>query len=145
MTNWIVIAFFLGSSASDAASQVTYSDGFSDWYSQIHQGVPQFDDDTPLEAPTEVASRLGQSTATIVRTDGSSVPYESAIAYIHIDTAFTDEIVVVEVRRFRAVTVSWIGESILVISRDIGHVAGIEEIFSLAENRWLSQKSVHYR
>lgn len=145
MTRWIVLAFFLGSFASDAASQVTYSDGFSEWYSQIHQGASQFDDDTPLEAPVEVASRLGQSTATIVRTDGSSVPYESAIAYIHIDTAYTDEVVVVEVRRFRAVTVSWIGESILVISRDIGHVAGIEEIFSLAENRWLSQKSVHYR
>lgn len=145
MTRWIVIALFLGSFASDAASQVTYSDGFSDWYSRIHQGAPRFDDGTPLEAPVEVASRLGQSTATIVRTDGSSVPYESAIAYIHIDTAFADEIVVVEVRRFRAVTVSWIGESILVISRDVGHVAGIEEIFSLAENRWLSQKSVHYR
>ena len=144
MTRWMVIAFFLGSFATDAASQVSYSDGFSDWYSRIYQGAPQYDD-TPLEAPVEVASRLGQSTATIVRTDGSSVPYESAIAYIHIDTAFADEIVVVEVRRFRAVTVSWIGESILVISRDVGHVAGIEEIFSLAENRWLSQKSVHYR
>ncbi len=124
---------------------VTYSDSFQDRYSEIVETSRQFGAGTPLEGKIRhVRSPLEISTASILRTDGAKVPYEDAEAHILIETEQGPHVYVI-VKGFRSVSVSWIGERFLLIKRDIGHVAGIEEIFDLVERKWLIQQSVHYR
>jgi hypothetical protein len=48
------------------------------------------------------------------------------------------------VKFFRTVTLTWITERTVLIDRDIGHTAGIEEILDVIDRRWLSQQSVDY-
>jgi len=50
----------------------------------------------------------------------------------------------IEVKNFRSVSVSWATDRILVIKRDIGHVAAMEEVIDIVERRWLSQKALFY-
>ena len=123
---------------------VSYSDAFSSRYAEIHLEPQQFPKATPLEPAVRVDSNLGASSALILRTDGARIPYENAVAHIAVETELGSN-VYLTFKGFRSVTASWVGERLLFIKRDIGHVAGIEEVFDVVEGRWLLQQSAHYR
>ena len=123
---------------------IVYSDSFQDRYSEIVETRPQFEPGTPLESKIRnVRSPLEISIASVWRTDGAKVPYEDAEAHILIETKQGPH-VYLRAKGFRSLNVSWIGERLLLIKRDIGHVAGIEEIFDLVDRKWILQQSVHY-
>jgi len=79
----------------------------------------------------------------VLRTDGTKIPYENAEAHISIETELGDAIHIT-MKGFRSVSAEWIGERLLFIKRDIGHVAGIEEIYDVVDGKWVLQQSVHY-
>ena len=144
MVNGFLILILVAASAPQTMPPVSYSDSFSDRYSEASDSRLEFHPETPLEPLIEVQSALGASTAQVLRTDGVKVFYENALAHISVESKLCEDIYF-KVKGFRTVTASWIGERYLFIRRDIGHVAAIEEIYDLVERKWLLQQSVHYR
>lgn len=128
---------------AEPSFSVYYSDTFSEWYSQILIEEPSFESGTPVIPAETIRSRLGTSKAEIVQTDAVQVPYDQSLAFITVTTELGAPIHI-RTSRFRSVTLSWVGESLLVVTRDVGHVAGIEEIFDLDQRRWLLQRSLFY-
>jgi len=49
------------------------------------------------------------------------------------------------VKGFRSITATWIGERLISINREVGHVAAIEEIYDVVDGKWLLLQSFHYR
>ncbi len=103
-----------------------------------------FSEDIPLEPAVVVNSPIGSSTARVVRTDGTKIPYEDAEAHITVASAFGDTIYF-KSKGFRTVDVQWIGERFLFISKGIGHIVGVEEIYDVVDKKWLVQQTVSYR
>lgn len=122
----------------------TYDKSFSDRYCVVTSIEPAFSEDVPLEPTVVVNSPLGSSSARVVRTDGTKIPYEDAEAHITVVSAFGDTIYFKSIG-FRTVNVQWIGERFLFVSKGIGHIVGIEEIYDIVEKRWLVQQTVSYR
>ena len=140
----LVIAMLFAAVAAQTTPPVMYGDTFAERYSEISHAALEFPAATPLEPAVVVRSRLGTSVARVIRTDGVKIPYENAEAHITVETEL-GETVHLRVKGLRSVSASWIGERLLFISRDIGHVAGIEEIYDVVDGKWLLQQSVAYR
>ena len=122
----------------------TYDTSFPDRYCVVMSEEPAFPANTPLEAPVVVSSPLGSSTARVVRTDGTKVPYENAEAHITVESEFGDTIYFSS-RGLRTIDVQWIGERFLFIRKGIGHIVAIEEIYDIVDKTWLVQQTVRYR
>lgn len=105
---------------------------------------PVFGEHTPLEKAVTVHSPGGHSNARVLRTDGTKIPYDNAEAHIRIENAFGDPIYLTS-KGFRTIDLQWIGERYLHISKGIGHIVRIEEIYDLRDRRWLLQETVTYR
>ena len=140
----LVIAMFFAAAASQQAPPVAYSDAFAGRYGEASDTPLEFPEATPLEPAVVVRSRLGASSATMLRTDGVKIPYEQAEAHITV-TSELGAPSYLRMRGFRSVTTSWVGERLLFIYRDVGHVAAVEEIYDVVDRKWLLQQSVHYR
>ncbi|MDH3640610.1 MAG: hypothetical protein OES38_00825 [Gammaproteobacteria bacterium] len=140
----LLIAILFAAAAPQATPPVTYSDLYAERYSEVTDAAIQFPATTPLEPAIVVSSRLGTSTAHILRTDGVKIPYESAEAHLSVTSELAST-VYFSVKGFRSITATWIGERLLFIRRDVGHVAAIEEIYDVVDGKWLLQQSVHYR
>ena len=120
-----------------------YDKSFSDRYCIVTQDEPRFAEDKPLESPVSIKSPIGSSTARVVRTDGSMVPYDDAEAHITVESAFGEPIYF-KSKGFRTVDVQWMGERFLFIRKGIGHIVAIEEIYDIVDRRWLVQQTVSY-
>lgn len=97
----------------------------------------------PVVGPETVDSPERTGRACVTQTDGTLVPYEQAEAHISITTALGPPVFLV-VRDFRLLHVQWINERLLYLDRNMGRVAGIDEIFDVIERKWLFQKWVQY-
>ncbi len=129
--------------SSTVFAGIKYHDDSQAFYSHIVPKRQSFPEGTPLEPAVKTTSKFGFATALLIRTDGSKIPYEDETAYIEI-TGDKFEPLFIEIKFFRAVTLIWATDRILVIKRDIGHIAGIEEVIDVVEHRWLLQKSITY-
>ena len=130
--------------AAQPGPPAIYDKSFSDRYCVVMLEKPTFSENTPLEPPMIVNSPIGSSTAHVVRTDGTKVPYDDAEAHITVVSAFGDTIYF-KSRGFRTVDVQWIGERFLFINKGIGHIVAIEEIYDIVDKKWLVQQTVSYR
>jgi hypothetical protein len=97
----------------------------------------------PIVGPETVDSPHGTGRACVTKTDGSVVPYEQAEAHISVTTELGQPVFLL-VRDFRLLRVQWINERLLYLDRNMGRVAGIDEIFDVLERRWLFQAWVQY-
>lgn len=130
--------------AAQAEPPATYSRDFSDRYCEVMTEMPAFPANTPLEKAVSVQSPNGHSNARVLRTHGTKIPYEDARAHIIVQNAFGDP-VYLSSEGFRTIDLQWIGERYLHISKGIGHIMRIEEIYDLRDRRWLLQETVTYR
>jgi hypothetical protein len=130
--------------AAHAGPPATYGTGFSERYCKVMTEAPSFPASTPLEKAVTVNSPNGHSNARVLRTDGTKIPYDDAQAHISIQNAFGDPIYISS-KGFRTIDVQWIGERYLHISKGIGHIVRIEEIYDLRDRLWLLQETVTYR
>jgi hypothetical protein len=71
------------------------------------------------------------------------VTYDRETAYIEV-TGKRFVPLYIAVKNFRTISLSWATDRILVIQRDMGHVAAIEEVIDVVDRKWLSQQSVSY-
>lgn len=140
---WLVAALMLVAMPDLAPAQVSYSNIWKQYYSRIVEKAPEFPPSVPVEPPVTIPSPLGYASATLVSTDGVKVPYDQQEAHIAI-TSKSFPPVYVTAKFFRTVTLTWITERTVLIDRDIGHIAGIEEILDVIDRRWLSQQSITY-
>ena len=138
-----LITILLAAIAPQAVPPIAYSDAFSERYGEVSRNTLEFPAQTPLEPSVVVRSALGTSVAHVLRTDGTKIPYENAEARISIESEL-GETAHITMKGFRSVSADWIGERLLFIRRDIGHVAGIEEIYDVVDGKWVIQQSVHY-
>jgi hypothetical protein len=139
----LVTALLLGALPGIAPAQVDYSDDFKQYYSRITKDAPEFPPTVPVESTLTIPSPMGYGSAKVVCTDGVKVPYDQQEAHVTITSKYFPR-VCVEVKFFRTVTLTWITERTVLIERDIGHIAGIEEILDVIDRRWLSQQSLSY-
>ena len=130
--------------AAQPGPPAIYDKSFSDRYCVETPEEPTFPENTPLEPVVIVNSPIGSSTARIVRTDGAKISYDDAEAHITVVSAFGDTIYF-KSKGFRTVDVQWIGERFLFISKGIGHIVAIEEIYDIVDKKWLMQQTVRYR
>lgn len=130
--------------SASASAQISYSDTLKEHYSRIVNTPLKFAAGVPLEPPVLVPSPRAYGSASLMRTDGVKVPYESEEAHIAITSQFFPPLYV-EVKFFRTVTLTWLTERLILIHRDIGHIAGIEEVLDVIDRRWISQQSLIFR
>ena len=140
----ILLAFGSAVAAGEPEIALTYHQISAERSSQIVAKRPAFAPDTPLEPALILESPLKFAQARLVRTDGSKVPYEREMAHIEI-TGPQIKPLYIEVADFRTIRIAWATDRTLVITRDIGHIAGIEEIIDVVDRKWLSQWEVTYR
>ena len=140
---WLVATILLLALPGLGSAQVYYSDDFKEYYSHITKDAPEFPSSVPVESTLTIPSPAGYGSATMICTDGVKVPYDQQEAHITITSKYFPR-VFVEVKFFRTVKVTWITERTVLIERDIGHIAGIEEILDVIDRRWLSQQSLSY-
>jgi len=126
-----------------ASAQVSYSTMWKAYYSHIVEKATEFPPGVPVDSTVTVLSPMGYGSATVVCTDAVKVPYDQEEARITITSKYFRP-VFVNVKFFRTVELTWITERTVLIHRDIGHTAGIEEILDVIDRRWLSQQSMSY-
>lgn len=130
-------------SAAQVGPPAIYDKSFSDRYCVLTPDAPEFPESTPVEAAVTVRSPIGLSTARIVRTDGTEIPYEDAEAHITVQSAFGEPIYLTT-KGFRTVDVQWIGERFLFIKKGLGRIVAVEEIYDIVDKEWLVQQTVSY-
>ncbi len=119
-----------------------YGDDASDWYSQVSPKVLSFKVGTPLEPMVEARSETNFSSALMLQTDADEFSPKQARAHILLVTDRVEDSVQIEVHRFQSIQISFVGESLFIISRQLDEVSGIEEIYDLDKMQWLLQRSV---
>jgi hypothetical protein len=139
----LVTALLLVTIPELAPAQLSYSNMWKQYYSRIVEKAPEFPAGIPVEPTVTIPSPMGYGSAALVSTDAVKVPYDQEEAHIAIRSKYFPP-VYLKVKFFRTVTLIWITERIVLIDRDIGHIAGIEEILDVIDRRWLSQQSVSY-
>ena len=139
----LILSILTSVAVAQPGPPAIYDNSFSERYCVVIQDQPVFAEDTPLESPVSVISPIGSSTARVVRTDGSKVPYDAAEAHITVESAFGQPIYF-KSKGFRTVDVQWMGERFLFIRKGIGHIVAIEEIYDIVDRKWLVQQTVSY-
>ena len=127
----------------ELARPVSYSDLFKEHYSKVSSKELVFGENIPIENEKEIKSQMRSGSIVLRRTDGARIPYEDAKAYLTVRSSLS-ETIHIEVKYMRWIEVKWISERAFLIYRNIGHIAGIEEIYDILDRKWLLQTSVHY-
>jgi hypothetical protein len=130
--------------STSASAGVRYDETFfKDHYSRIASRQETFANGTPLLPVDTTRSPNRFATAIVTQTDPVKITYDQELARIQI-TGESIRPLYLEVRNFRSVSLSWATDRILVIERDIGHEAAMEEVIDIVDRRWLSQKALLY-
>ncbi len=116
---------------------------FKEHYSHTLKVHPVFPNGTPLLPNVASMSPSGFASVVLTQTDPIKIPYDDETAYIEV-TGEQFAPLYIEVKNFRGVELSWATDRILVIRRDIGHIAGMEEVIDIVDRRWLFQKAFHF-
>jgi hypothetical protein len=129
--------------AQEPGVTLNYGQELKEYYSIVLSSRPEFSPDTPLEPELSSVSPFGFATAALTQTDPTKVTYDRETAYIEV-TGKRLVPLYIEVMIFRTVSLSRATDRILVIRRDMGHTAAIEEVLDIIDRKWLSQQSVSY-
>ena len=140
---WLTATLLLMALPGLAPAQVYYSDEWKQYYSRIVEKGAEFPPSVPVESTLTIPSPMKYGSAKVVSTDGVKVPYDQQEAHVTITSKLFPP-VYVTVKFFRTMTLTWITERTVLIDRDIGHIAAIEEILDVVDRRWLSQQSISY-
>jgi hypothetical protein len=135
----IALMAFIANAAAETQVHVFYGHQWKEHYGKILTSRPAFDGSTPLEPTVIYSSHLEYATARLTRTDGARV--SPGVAYVEV-TGTQIKPLYIELRKFRAIELIWATDRILIIKRNIGHIAAIEEVIDVVDRRWLSQQSV---
>jgi hypothetical protein len=126
-----------------ASAGLQYTQFIAHKYSKVVADRPAFPASTPLQPSTSTQSPHGVAVAKVTQTDATKVPYDMETAYIEV-TGPAIKPLYIHVLDFRNVTVAWATDRVLVIKRNMGRVADIEEIIDVVDRKWISQWSVLY-
>lgn len=141
----ILLLLFTFSSALLSATNgdvfVNYSDRFKSKYPLLSSSHDL--KSVPTEGIREFRDERGMMTASLLRTDGSKVPYDKAKANISVFGQGVNPIRI-SIADFRTVTIQWLGSNIVYIYVDVGHIAATESLLNVRERRWIYQKSISY-
>ena len=120
-----------------------FSDGFKEFYPTVIAASAGSLAGLAQEPAIAVASPHHVWTATVTRTDGAKVPYDSSLGRIEI-TSDGQPMTVIQVHGFRTVAVSWVNDRLLLVNLGLGRVAEVDALYDLKDQRWLYQDSVSY-
>ncbi len=129
--------------AEEPTGSIKYGQELKEYYSTVLSSRPVFAPGTPLEPALTSTSPFGFATAVMTQTDPTKVTYDRETAYIEV-TSERFVPLYIAVKYFRTVSLSWATDRILVIQRDLGPAAAIEEVIDIVDRAWLSQQSVSY-
>jgi hypothetical protein len=122
---------------------LNYGQELKEYYSRILGPRPEFAPDTPLKPELMSSSPFGFAAAILTQTDPTRMTYDRETAYIEV-TGKRLVPLYIEVMIFRTFSLSWATDRILVIRRDMCHIAAIEEVIDVVDRKWLSKQSVSY-
>jgi len=125
------------------ATTVRYGDQFSDYYPVIVKEAPVLGPDIPLEKEVVVWSQFKNRKATLARSDGSKIPYEKEIGVVTVESKNGSKQYLL-LKKFRTVELKWINDRLLLLSCNIGHMAGVEAIFDSQNGKWIYRQSMSY-
>lgn len=123
---------------------ISYTQTFKEYYSRIRTKPDTFPAQTPVLPRVVSTSPNRFATAVLEQTDPVKVPYDQETAHIRV-TGDDIEPLYITTRFFRSISLHWATDRILVIKRDIGHVAGMEEAVDVVDHKWLSQHGATFR
>jgi len=149
MKKIIAVVLFVGSSVlgsdySEEHKQVPllrYHNNFADFYPKLSHSYRL--DGLALEQTEVVLDSHQTVKATIVRTDGSVVPYEKNLSNITIE-GVDIELLQISLKGFRNIRVEWLGSNLLFFDVNIGHIASVECLLDVRERKWVYSKSISY-
>ncbi len=129
--------------AEEPGVSINYGQELKEYYSKILSSRPVFAPGAPLEPALKSTSPLGFATSVLTQTDPTKVTYDRETANIEVSgKSFVP--LYIAVKNFRTIILTWATDRILIIQRDIGHLAAIEEVIDVVDRKWLSQQSVSY-
>jgi len=140
----VVLAVFVCCTAVGAhATSVHYGNQLSDFYPEISPAAVAIPPGIPLEDDVTVLSEFQNRKATLVRSDGTKIPYDKAIGSITIESR-NRPTQYIRLRRFRSIEVKWINDRLLYINCDVGHTASVDAIFDAQTGKWIYRQSMSY-
>jgi hypothetical protein len=99
--------------------------------------------DHPVRELKFVKSPTGIWRAEIVQSDTGVVTYDRTKAKIVIKK-YDGKKRYVKCESFRTIKVQWINDRLIYIDCDIGHAAGVGQIFDVETNKWIYQQGETY-
>ena len=100
-------------------------------------------------SPSEKVMRLNMPPSTkfiamtLIRTNGTKVPYGESLGNIIINLE-DGRVRYVQLKQFRDVQMNWINDRLLYINCNIGHIASVDAILDVEDNKWIYRKSVQF-
>ena len=75
--------------------------------------------------------------------DVTNVAYDQAVASIEIERFNGDKTYLI-MKHFRDIKAYWLNDRLLFIKSDLGHAAGLEQIFDAEARKWIYQQGISY-
>jgi len=139
-----VFVIGVGAPAMDEPAFLTgYTDSFREYYAAILDKEFVLPKDHPVRELKSVKSPTGIWRAEIVQSDTGVIPYDKTQATIVIKK-YDGQKRYVKCERFRTIKVQWINDRLVYLLCDIGHVAGVGQIFDVETNKWIYQQGETY-
>ena len=139
-----VLVLGAGAAVTDEPAFLTsYTDSFKEYYGAILDKELVLPKDHPVRELKSVKSPTGIWRAEIVQSDTGVIPYDKTKAAIVIKK-YDGKKRYVKCERFRTIKVQWINDRLVYLLCDIGHVAGVGQIFDVETNKWIYQQGETY-
>jgi len=138
------VSLFLFTSAMLAAepAHIEYHNDFATSYSKILKAEFKFPLEIPLEKEQTIVSPLKVAVAKYQQTNPVRIPYDKEEASIVIVAPNGRHFL--HVQNFKYFSLSWIDDRLLLISRGIGRIGQITEIYDTEKRVWLYQQGETY-
>ena len=127
----------------DQVVRTRYTDSFSSHYGRILRDEYVFPENLKKAEIQEITSPRGRYRARVQTTDASVVPYDKAKAGIVFER-YDGQRRYVLVEDFRTVELRWINDRLVLLSCDIGHVAGVGQVLDVEAGKWIYQQGEQY-
>lgn len=138
---WFVLG--MGVWRSAAAQTVTYQPVAASFEARISDQPCIVPDNLPTKKPYMVASPLGNWSATVLETDSGVVPYDQARACVSLRGP-NGAVRAITVGAFRTLELQWLNERLLYAFTDVGHIAGVGQLFDVVDSTRLYARTEIY-
>ncbi|UCG49788.1 MAG: hypothetical protein JSU94_08390 [Phycisphaerales bacterium] len=120
-----------------------YTESFKSHYGRILRDEYVFPDHLKKAEIEEIASPRGLYRARMQTTDASVVPYDKAKAGIVFER-YDGRRLYVLVEDFRTIKLRWINDRLVLLSCNIGHIAGVDQVLDVEAGKWIYQQGEQY-